>query len=369
MEHRIVFAQEGVFAGWPANNGMWIWRATDSGAGGDVRDEILVGFTTGPYVVSSSHNIGLPYRSRLARSRDGGASWQVEEPVGFMEGGRPLSTLRERIDFSAPGFAMRVLGCGYHGSDEGRGGFYFSADRGARWQGPYLFAGLNGLPQLRGAELTPRTDYLVNGADECLVLLSARSKEQWGADRAFCVRTTDGGLSFGFRSWIVPPDDPYRAVMPSTVRVSPGRLVAALRRRDMAGDRACWIDAYMSDDDGASWAFLSRIGETGMANGNPPALARLKDGRLCCVYGQRDRRQMIARFSEDEGTSWGEERVLRDDYASVQADQDLGYPRLLQRTDGRLVAMYYWATEARPHQHIAATIWDPGPPAEGTKPQ
>jgi hypothetical protein len=68
---------------------------------------------------------------------------------------------------------------------------------------------------------------------------------------------------------------------------------------------------------------------------------------------------MLARYSQDEGMSWGEEQVLRDDYASVQDDQDLGYPRLIQRSDGCLVATYYWATRDRPHQHIAATIWDP----------
>ncbi|MBN1584158.1 MAG: exo-alpha-sialidase [Anaerolineae bacterium] len=358
MKHVIVFAREGVFAGWPANNGIWIWE-NDRAVEKANRSEILVGFTTGPYQVGSSHNIGRPYASRLARSLDGGASWQVETPVGFMEDGKALSAPTGRIDFSQPGFAMRVLGCAYHGSEEPRGGFYVSTDRGAIWQGPYAFAGLDALPQLQGAELTPRTDVLVNGPDTCLVFLSARSREKWGADRAFCVRTTDSGLSFQFVAWIVPPGDPYRAVMPSTVRCSADRLVSVLRRRDMDSEGACWIDAYASGDDGASWAFLSRIGESGAHNGNPPALARLKDGRLCCVYGQRDRRQMIARISRDEGATWGEAVVLRDDYASVQADQDLGYPRLVQRADGCLVAIYYWATRELPQQHIAATIWDP----------
>ena len=61
----------------------------------------------------------------------------------------------------------------------------------------------------------------------------------------------------------------------------------------MRGDQG-WIDAYRSTDDGASWSFLSRVGETGGWNGNPPALARLRDGRLCCAYGNRSRRQMLA---------------------------------------------------------------------------
>jgi hypothetical protein len=146
--------------------------------------------------------------------------------------------------------------------------------------------------------------------------------------------------------------------MPSTVRCSLERLVSAVRRREMGTDR-CWIDAYGSKDGGASWFTLGRVGETGGRNGNPPALVRLVDGRLCCVYGRRDRRQMVARISVDEGRTWGAERVLRDDYVPVNDDADLGYPRLAQRTNGWLVAVYYWATHEAPQQHIAATTWDP----------
>jgi hypothetical protein len=39
---------------------------------------------------------------------------------------------------------------------------------------------------------------------------------------------------------------------------------------------------------------------------------------------------------------------------------DLGYPRLVTRADGRLACMYYWATVARPEQHIACTVWHRG---------
>jgi hypothetical protein len=209
-------------------------------------------------------------------------------------------------------------------------------------------------------ELTPRTDYVVNGPQDCLVLLSARRPDGWGSDAVFCVRTTDGGRSFRFVSWVIRRSDPFRAVMPSTARCACGRLVCALRRRDLSTER-CWIDAYSSDDGGENWAFRSRVEETGGENGNPPALLALRDGRLCCVYGNRTRRQLLARLSEDEGLSRGPEITLRDDYASVEDDADLGYPRAVQRDDGCLVILYYWATRARPQQHIAATIWDPGP--------
>lgn len=353
MIHRIVYAEHGRFAGWPANNGVWIWPE---------RDEILVGFTTGDYVVNSGHNIDIPYENYLARSPDGGLTWQVEHPHPYVGSGNSLQTVPGAIDFAHPDFAMRVIGDAYHGSEEKRGGFVFSYDRGKTWQGPYGFCGLAGSPNLEKAEFTPRTDYLIGGSADCLFFLSVRSPAEWGADRTFCACTKDGGLTFKFVAWIVPPSDPYRAVMPSTIRCSANKLVSAVRRRNMTGgDDDCWVDAYVSYDAGESWSYCSRIGVTGKHNGNPPALVRLVDGRLCCVYGQRNERQIIARFSLDEGVSWGNEIVLRDDYCSGQPDQDLGYPRLVQRFDGCLVAMYYWATKDNPHQHIAATIWAPSP--------
>ena len=36
---------------------------------------------------------------------------------------------------------------------------------------------------------------------------------------------------------------------------------------------------------------------------------------------------------------------------------DFGYTRTIQRTDGKLVTLYYYTTVENPEQHIAATIW------------
>ncbi|KEF41196.1 MAG: hypothetical protein ER33_12585 [Cyanobium sp. CACIAM 14] len=138
-----------------------------------------------------------------------------------------------------------------------------------------------------------------------------------------------------------------------------GHLLTTIRRGAPRGE-ICWIDLYRSADRGRSWALAARVAETGTANGNPPALVRLEDGRLCCVFGERDQRRLIARFSDDEGCPWGEERVLRDDFhADRHDDPDLGYPRLTQRADGQLLTVYYWATRELPPQQIAATIWSP----------
>jgi hypothetical protein len=36
---------------------------------------------------------------------------------------------------------------------------------------------------------------------------------------------------------------------------------------------------------------------------------------------------------------------------------DLVYPRLYQRRDGQLVAVYFWCTRERPQTHIEATVF------------
>jgi hypothetical protein len=84
----------------------------------------------------------------------------------------------------------------------------------------------------------------------------------------------------------------------------------------------------------------------------------LVDGRLCCVFGDRDRAVMVARFSADAGKSWKAEIILRDGFKSKNGFHDLGYPRLFQRLDGKLVTAYFWCSPERPETHIAATLFD-----------
>jgi hypothetical protein len=185
------------------------------------------------------------------------------------------------------------------------------------------------------------------------------------SDRAFCARTTDGGLSWHFLGWMTGEPIGVRSVMPATVRISEAHLVSALRRRidrGLGGDRPPmtenWIDAYESEDDGKTWSLLSKVGDTdrGKRNGNPPSLVRLRDGRLVAAYGYRGVPYGIrARISSDNGETWGEVICLRDDGGTW----DLGYCRMIERPDGKVVTIYYYNTPDHPEQHIAATIWDP----------
>jgi hypothetical protein len=339
IQNTIVYGKVGDFCGWPANNGVWIWG-----------NEILVGFSYGRYVEKKGHNKGSGSTNVLARSTDGGVSWTMEDPENFAGDGGVVNLAPGNINFAHPDFAMRM-----HRSGGAR--FFISYDRGRKWQGPWGFGDLMSHPQLKGLENTARTDYIVNGKEDCFMFMSARKPDTGTRDRAFVGQTTDGGKTFKFVSWINHEEvGTVRGAMPSTVRISKKKLVSALRRK--YPDQ--WVDVFASNDNGESWKFLSKVADTGGWNGNPPALVKLKDGRICCVYGNRTTRTMNTRYSRNEGKSWGREYILRNDYQTDSLnDPDLGYPRVVERPDGKLVAMYYWATRANLHHHIAATIWDP----------
>lgn len=291
MKHLVVYQDPGSFCGWPANNGLWSWEG----------DEILIGLTRGGYEEKIGHNINEPYRSMLARSLDGGELWSVQtvDFVASEECG--LSSDRD-IDFTGPGFAMRIVGTGYHGSSRPDGVFYVSMDRGQIWKGPYSFDSLHSAPELEYLEITSRTDYtLVEDPRRCLVMMSARCGGKM-RDRLFCVRTTDGGRSFHFVSWIVSPADPYRGVMPATVRCKSGNLVSAVRRRQ-PGTQNCWIDAYRSNDGAANWRIAAKVGDTGGWNGNPPAMTLLNDGRMGSLLPSTTGRQKKFQISKSQQPS------------------------------------------------------------------
>jgi hypothetical protein len=201
--------------------------------------------------------------------------------------------------------------------------------------------------------IAARTDYLVNGKADCMLFLTA-AKQNGREGRPLCARTTDGGRSWHFVSWIGPEPSGY-SIMPATVRLGPSELLTAIRRRDAP---KAWIETYRSTDNGATWK-LDSVPAPDLGEGNPASLIRLTDGRVCLTYGYRAHPYSIrARLSGDGGRTWGEELVLRDDGGG----RDLGYPRSVQRPDGKVVTIYYfWDTKTGPERYIAATIWDPGP--------
>lgn len=327
MTHSIVYSEKGIYAGWPANHGAWQWG-----------DEFLVGFLRGKYKRTSMHNIAEPFEKVLARSLDGGETWDVESPGVDFECVSPASVAPA---FSLDTSIMRVCGVYDHGGDGcyEPGGFYLSEDKGHVWHGPYPFTGIEEM--FSGEFLCTARTRVHDG----LIFLSRGYKEMWGTDETFCA--VHDGKQFAFKSWVC--NDNARAVMPAVARIG-GRLVCALRRRKTA-KREGWIDAYGSNDGGASWKKQSQVGITGSRNGNPPALLALEDGRLICCYGERDFGHILCAVSDDGGEVWEAPMIVR----SGGSDKDIGYPQLFLRSDGVPVCVYYWADAKNPQQHIAAT--------------
>jgi hypothetical protein len=353
-EHVVVSVKEGRYHGWPANNGIWSWG-----------DEILVGFTQGDYVQQKGHSINGVQENHLAKSQDGGLTWRAYRPDGYFRdenqkycGGdkQPLTTA---LNFLDPNLVVKVFSQGYHGTEDPVGGFFVSRDRGDRWEGPHTFTGLYDGEGLKGKVLSARTAYLAQDENTCLFFISAKPPvDKEAGNRVACMQTRDGGRSFEFLSWVTPEDARAVAIMPQAVALSGDTFVLAYRKiyKNHDGDAA--IEIFRSEDRCRSWAYASTVKIT-EPHSNPPALVRLTDGRLCCAYGDRNDFKIKAQFSEDEGQTWGPEVVVRDDYHRCHdRDTDLGYVSVVERPDGRLVAVYYWATNAHPEQHIAATIWD-----------
>ena len=361
VKHVKVYYEEGMFGGWPANHGVWNWG-----------DEILVGFSKGQYkdLGPDRHNFDKenPELHVLARSLDGGETWTVEDP-GALDGDlvvpdngsyhglirkdikAPEPIPAQQINFTHPNLALTVRMTDHNGAESL---IWHSYDRGKDWTGPFT------LPNFGTPGIGARTDYIIDGKNECMLFLTA-AKDNRKEGRVMCVKTTDGGINWKFVSWIGAEPDGF-SIMPASVRISDTEILVTTRRRE-ASRR--FIDAYLSKDNGATWSPLPNPVEN-CGQGNPPAMVKMKDGRICLIYGyraleediknKRDKSEIRAKISADNGRTWSQDYVLRDDGSG----KDLGYPRVVQRADGKIVALYYFMDkQTGPERYIAATIWDP----------
>ncbi|MEZ4719657.1 MAG: hypothetical protein R2851_26765 [Caldilineaceae bacterium] len=171
MQHVNIYREEGRFAGWPANYGIWAWG-----------DEIVLGFTVGyhnPDGGFHTRDKTRPFVATQARSLDGGESWQLEGTPWPTPGNRGVLSADEHVearlsaadaiasglanqpapcpgdvDFTNPDFALM---CARTGLGTGTvSWFYLSTDRCQR-------RGLYALSMFGQPGIEARTDYLVSG--------------------------------------------------------------------------------------------------------------------------------------------------------------------------------------------------------------
>lgn len=254
------------------------------------------------------------------------------------------------MDFTHPEFVLALVRL--NNNDDGPSIFYHSTNKGKSWTGPFAF------PNLGTAGVATRNDYLVDGKSTLTALITtAKANKEEG--RVASVRTTDGGLSWQFLSYLGEEHAGFD-IMPSSERLSPSEIFTTIRTR--TGTGLSLMTAHHSTDNGGTWQRASDpVADTGQG-GSPPALLRLQDGRLALAYAYRSMHgsRMAVRFSADDGKSWSNEIPLR---TGDGANRDVGYPVMAQRADGKLILIYYWNNAvqpgAKPFRYIATTVFDP----------
>lgn len=332
MEHITVYSEDQIYAGWPANHGMWQWG-----------NHILVGFMRGEYKESNFaiHRIGRPYEFMQARTLDGGYTWKIES-TGITD----IFVENNFLDpeLLQPDEIIRARGSFDHGGDSvpRQGGYWKSSDFGLHWHGPFEFVGWENW--LKDDEsVTTRTEKRGN-----FIACSKAKTYNWGTDESFMLYYNRETMKF--EHWSDICIDHHRAVMPSLAFDNDNLITyAALRRR--GAHMGCWIDLYTTDNF-MDWHYVSKIADAPGDNGNPPALV-MGNGSLYCAYGNRSEESIMCAKSTDQGITWKHFPIREG------GTVDIGYPQLTIREDGKLVCVYYWAEEDNDlPQRIECSIFD-----------
>ncbi|CAH1651628.1 sialidase family protein [Chelatococcus asaccharovorans] len=369
--HGIVYRNDSEFAAWAFLGGLWL------GADGDV----VAAFTRNDCVYTSPddvhHDMLSVSRGRVStiRSSDGGETWDEASlrtvfdmstsAEDIAANGPPDYGQEEPVDFLDKNVFILSGAVPAHFVPTARPWISLSSDGGRSWRRPVVLP-LGGLHSLSGQGSTS-----VRADGVSLIALTSVTPDGW-TRRPLVYASANGGQSWQFLSFITPEQDDGTAVSakqgsprfgahryfyPRPLPLRNGRILCSMRsQRDPTS--VLWTEMFESEDGGRTWHFLSRVNDWGA----PGDIVEMADGRIVCVYGYRLAPYGIrARVSEDGGTSWGSELILRDDGGSW----DLGYPRVIEVKPGLLLTTYYMNTRDDPIQlnggvrHIARTLFRP----------
>ncbi|MFC1452938.1 sialidase family protein [Verrucomicrobiota bacterium] len=182
---------------------------------------------------------------------------------------------------------------------------------------------------------------------ELLLPVTGRRGEN-GQAHGMVLRSRDRGESWGQPACITDDAPPGIDFHETRLLVCPSGSILAMHRTQEGN--------YFRDsstDGGRTWG---QTQDTGIWCGgsSPPDLRLLADGRVLLSRGyRREPFGVRVYLSEDEGGTWPNEIVLRDD----GPDWDVGYPSTVQLDDERLLTVYYWHGQDQ-IRHLQSTVWE-----------
>ena len=352
------------YCGHPYQDGMF-----DFGGG-----EIAVLHKHAPCDYSSLESIGHAEshsRARIVmqRSLDGGETWEpghkvlwdesapLEERMAFLQSTGP----RAEIDLSHRDSAIFFARTRLHDemSESKMQTFAIrSADRGHSWEeNPIVMPPLHVTDPF--SPMATRALYkdgvpLIELGDGYLVTIFYPE----GENAPMLFGTGDNGLTWDYLSMARGDTSGFgRVEYPAVLKASDGRLL--LFTTNNQGSRNCLQVAESAD--GYWWSDYRPIVRVGASPwlsrpvvpqspyqlpGNvmyrSPWPMMLRDGRIVVIFARRKAPNGIGLIvSEDDGSTWSDEVVLRDDAPS----SDLGYPVATALEDGRIFTAYYFNDE------------------------
>ena len=171
------------------------------------------------------------------------------------------------------------------------------------------------------------------------------------ADSSVLYRSADGGANWSGGTAMArgrPQTRDYHE--PVLMELAPGHLLGMHRiaPHDQGRRGLFWVN--QSRDNGHSW---SAPKPSDILSGACPRLLPLRDGRLLLTYGRRfEPFGLYAALSQDKGTSWGQQWLLR-----RAANGDQGYSSSVELDDGRVFTACY-GQNGRGTTGITGTFWE-----------
>lgn len=132
---------------------------------------------------------------------------------------------------------------------------------------------------------------------------------------------------------------------PHVIELNDGALLCLIRYHYPNGGLG--IYKSVSRDGGRTWSTPEDMD----IHGSPPHLLRHSSGAIVLTYGWRHAPYgQRARISRDDGATWSDEIILRDD----GPDGDLGYPCSVELPGGDILTVYY---QKRPGESLTSILW------------